>query len=195
MPRLLPCLLRHRAACTLHTLFPVAQHPNEKKDLCFHTAQTSVSVLPITSSAETGDAFWGRTSSTEAAMDCCDAWQVLHHLSFLWQPCGKRQQRKDCMCLSWSIYKKVLEAKLTQTGLQHRMSPLPGKAHTGPRPKAGSDHLDTWDSTAKNAKQQQLPFHKQTLSRLTAADTKRIPCPCQLFLLVLQMLRTPEHVW
>lgn len=65
------------------------------------------------------------------------------------------------------------------------MSPLPGKAHTGPRPKAGSDHLHTSDSTAKNAKQQQLPFHKQTLSWLTAADTKRIPCPCQLFLLVL----------
>lgn len=59
------------------------------------------------------------------------------------------------------------------------MSALPGKDHTGLRPKAESDHAHTSDSTAKNAEQQQqqLPFHKQTMSWLTAAETKKIPCP------------------
>lgn len=50
---------------------PSSTTPKWEEDLCFHTAQTSASVLPVTSSAETGDAFWGRMSSMKAVTDCC----------------------------------------------------------------------------------------------------------------------------
>lgn len=53
-----------------HT-FPSSTTPKWQKDLCFCTAQTSASVSPVPSPAGTGDAFWGRMPSMEAAMDCC----------------------------------------------------------------------------------------------------------------------------
>lgn len=67
------------------------------------------------------------------------------------------------------------------------MSLLPGKDHTGPGPKAGSNHFRLYSQEFKAAAAAALP---QTKSWLTAAETKKIPCPCQLFLLVLlqQML-------
>lgn len=99
------------------TLFPAAQHLSEKRTCAFTPHKPLSLSYQSHHQLRQGMLFRGRMPGVEAAMVCCDAWQVLHHLSFLQQPWRTRRQRKDCMCLPWSTCKKVLEAKLTQAGL------------------------------------------------------------------------------
>lgn len=113
------------------------------------------------------DAFWGRMSSMEAATDCCGApgrsFTTFYFCSSLVEQGGRETTVCVCLCLPT----KVFEAKLTQAGLQHSMSPLPGKDHTGPGPKAGSNHFRLYCQEFKAA--DALP---QTKSWLAAAETK-----------------------
>lgn len=109
MQRLLPCLLGHRAAAwTLPTLFPAAQRPSE------NTLHKPLPVLPVTSSAEKGDAFWGKVqhARSHGLLECPGRpFTTFHFCSSLVEQGGR--ERTVCLfCLPTKRYLKPSKHRL-----------------------------------------------------------------------------------